>query len=289
MDTSEKLFGIFAFVFMGLFSLVCILPCLHVFSKSISGGTYVTSGQIYFWPKDIQLETITYILKETNFLVSLKNSLIVTGVGTAAALFVTITTAYPLSRSSFRGQKLIKILYVFSMIFFGGIVPAYMVVSTLKIIDTYFACILPFVIVQFNMFVVKNAFEALPDEIVEAAYLDGAGDWRTLWQVVVPMSIPTLATVTLLYAVTYWNDYFHAMMYTRSVDMKTMQVFLYDMIYSGNEIAYNLSGSGLDITNFSSGNLVAATVTLSIIPIVLVYPFVSRYLVNGITVGSVKG
>ena len=288
LDGSERFLQVFAVIFMGVFALLCLLPCLHIASKAVSSGTEVLSGDVYFWPKSFQLETVRYVLKETNFLTALKNSVIITSLGTAASLLTTITTAYPLSKPKFRGRKLFLFHYVFSMVFYGGMVPAYMVISTLKIMDTYWACILPFVIVQFNMFVVKNYFEALPEEIEEAAYIDGAGDFRTLWTIVCPMSLPVIATVGLLYAVTYWNDYFHAMLYTRSVSMKTMQVFLYDMVSSGSEIAYNLAG-GQEIINLTSQNLVAATVFLSIIPIVLVYPIAQKFLVKGITIGSVKG
>ena len=175
-----------------------------------------------------------------------------------------------------------------SMVFYGGIVPAYMVVNTLKLMDTYWACILPFAIVQFNMFIVKNFFEALPDEIEESARIDGAGDMRILWNIVCPMSLPVIATTGLLYAVNYWNNYIHAMMYTRSADMKTLQVYLYDIINTGSEIAMNLA-SGNAMTNLTSQNLVAAAVSLSVIPIVALYPFVQRFLVKGLTIGSVKG
>lgn len=288
LDRSERTILVIAYSIMGIFTLLALLPCLHVISKSFSTGASVTAGQVYFWPNGFQLETVAFILEKTSFLTALKNSLIITALGTFISLFVTITTAYPLSKPAFRGRKFITFLYVFSMVFYGGIVPAYMVVNTLGIMDTYWACILPFAIVQFNMFVVKNYFESLPEEIEESAHMDGAGDLRTLWAIVCPMSTPVIATVGLLYAVTYWNDYFHAMMYTRSESMKTLQVFLYDVINSGSEIALNAT-SGEGLTNLTSQNLVAATVALSIVPIIAVYPFVQRYLVKGLTIGSVKG
>lgn len=288
LDGSERFVLVLAYVVMGTFALLCLLPCLHVASKAISSGSDVMSGKVYFWPRGLQLETVRYVLEETNFLKALKNSVIITAIGTAASILVTVTTAYPLSKPTFRGKKVVTFLYVFSMVFYGGIVPAYMVVNTLGILNTYWACILPFVIVQFNMFVVKNYFESLPEEIEESAHLDGAGDLRTLISIVCPMSKPVIATVGLLYAVTYWNNYIHAMMYTTSVNMKTIQVFLYDMIDSSSEVAMNLAGAQ-NVVNLSSQNLVAATVTLSVLPIVIVYPFVQRFLVKGITIGSVKG
>ena len=183
-------------------------------------------------------------------------------------------------------------LYVISMVFFGGIVPAYMVVQTLGILDTYWACILPFAIIQFNMFIVKNYFESLPSEVMESSAIDGANDLKTLISIVLPMSVPVLATVSLLYAVNYWNNYFHAMMYTNSTAMRTMQLYLYDIINNSQAFAENLFGTsygGSFMVNVTTDGMVAAAVGLSIIPIVLAYPFIQRYMVKGITVGSVKG
>lgn len=287
-DRSEKTVEAVSWVFLSLFTLVALLPCLHVLSKSISSGTDVTAGQILFWPRHIQVETIQFIWTGTNFPTALKNSLIVTVMGTVISLLVTITTAYPLSKRSLRGMRFVSLLYVFSMVFYGGIVPAYMVVNSLGLIDTYWALILPFAIVQFNMFIVKNFFESLPEEIEESARIDGAGDLRILCSIVCPMALPAIATVGLLYAVNYWNNYVHAMMYTRSPGMKTLQVFLYDILANGSEVSMNVA-SGTAVTNLSSQNLVAGTVTLSAIPIIVLYPFVQRFLMKGLTIGSVKG
>lgn len=297
MDSTEKFVTGLAYVLMTIFALIAILPCLHVISKSVSGGTYVAAGNIWFWPRGFQLEAMAYILFETQFFTALKNTLIVTVFGTLVSVLVSITTAYPLSKTNFKGRKPITLLYVFSMVFFGGIVPAYMVVQMLGILDTYAAMILPFAIVQFNMFIVKNYFEGLPETIEESARIDGAGDFTILTKIVMPMSTPVIATVTLLYAINYWNNYFHAMMYTQSTDMKTLQVYLYDLINSGSSFLENLASggytgegvhTGLSI-NITAEGITAAAVTLSIIPIVLLYPFVQRFLIKGITIGSVKG
>ena len=297
MDASEKFVTGLAYVLMTIFSLIAILPCLHVISKSVSGGPSVAAGNIWFWPRGFQLEAMAYILFETQFFTALKNTLIVTVFGTLVSVLVSITTAYPLSKTNFKGRKPITLLYVFSMVFFGGIVPAYMVVQMLGILDTYAAMILPFAIVQFNMFIVKNYFEGLPETIEESARIDGAGDFTILTKIVMPMSTPVIATVTLLYAINYWNNYFHAMMYTQSTDMKTLQVYLYDLINSGSSFLENLASggytgegvhTGLSI-NITAEGITAAAVTLSIIPIVLLYPFVQRFLIKGITIGSVKG
>ena len=245
MDASEKFVTIFAYILMTVFALVAILPCLHVVSKAFSKGTYVTAGLVNFWPKGFQLETIKYILFQTDFFNALKNTLIVTIVGTAVSVIASVTTAYPLSKPQFKGRKVITLLYVFSMVFFGGMIPAYMVIQMLGIKDTYAAMILPFAIVQFNMFIVKNYFEGLPETIEESARIDGAGDLRILVSIVCPMSTPVIATVALLYAINYWNNYFHAMMYTQSPSMQTLQVYLYNLIQSGSGYLENMAGGTL--------------------------------------------
>ena len=292
LDTSEKLVLGLSNAILTILALAAILPCLNLFSKSVSTGTAVTAGFVYFWPNGFQLETIGYVLTKTSFLTSLKNTLIITVVGTAISMFVTVTTAYPLSKPDLTCRKFFTLLYVISMVFFGGIVPAYMVVQTLGILDTYWACILPFAIIQFNMFIVKNYFESLPSEVMESSAIDGANDLKTLFSIVLPMSVPVLATVSLLYAVNYWNNYFHAMMYTNSTAMRTMQLYLYDIINNSQAFAENLFGTsygGSFMVNVTTDGMVAAAVGLSIIPIVLAYPFIQRYMVKGITVGSVKG
>ncbi len=294
-DGSEKVAIAISEITLTILALVAILPCLNLFCKAVSEGTAVTSGRVYFWPNGVQTETVNYVLTETSFFKSLKNTVIITVLGTLISMITTITTAYPLSKQELTGRRFLTLLYVISMVFFGGIVPAYMVVSTLGLLDTYWACILPFAIVQFNMFIVKNYFEGLPGEVIESAAIDGANDIRTLVSVVVPMSVPVIATVSLLYAVNYWNNYFHAMMYTTSTSMKTMQLYLYDIINNSQAFAENLYGNGVGANqgtfslNITTDGMVAAAVALSIIPIVLAYPFVQRFMVKGITVGSVKG
>jgi putative aldouronate transport system permease protein len=290
-DASEKTAGLVAHVLLTLLALVAILPCLHVISKGISAGAQVTAGKIYFWPVGIQFETVGFVLTKTSFFTSLRNSLIVTVLGTLLSMVTTITTAYPLSKPSFKGRKTVIFMYVLSMVFFGGIIPAYMVIRSIGLIDTYFACILPFAIVQFYMFIMKNYFESLPESIEESARMDGAGDLRTLVYIVFPMSIPVIATVALLYAINYWNNYFHVMMYTNSTGMRTIQLYLYDIINNGQAYTENIymGGSSNISSNVTTDSMVAAAVTMSLVPIIAMYPFIQRFMIQGITIGSVKG
>ncbi len=287
LEASEKVMIVISYVIMSILALCAILPILHVVSKSFSSASAVTSGSVLFWPVDIQFETMKYVLTQTTFLHALKNTIIVTLFGTIISMIVTITTAYPLSKPSFKGRKVFIMLYIISMVFFGGMIPAYMVVRTLGIMDTFAALILPFFIVHFNMFLVKNYFEGLPESIEESAKMDGASDIRILVSIVCPMSTPVLATVAMLYAVGYWNNYFHAMMYTNSTDMQTLQLFTYNTVSNTQTIVERLVAG--NYANVSIDGIIAAVVVLSLIPIVAIYPLVQKFMVQGITIGSVKG
>lgn len=283
----EKIVTGVSYVVMTLLALMTFLPFMHMVSKAVSSSASVNAGSIIFWPVGMQFETLYYVLFHSTFPRAMFNTVFVTVAGTILSMFTTITTAYPLAKSKLKGRGLLLILYVISMVFYGGIVPAYMVIRTLGILDTHLALILPFVIIQFNMFIVKNYFESLPESIEESAMIDGAGYGRILVSIVCPISKPVIATVSLLYAVNYWNNYFHAMMYTNSPDMRTLQMFIYDTIYDAAGIAERMQAVGM--TNISVEGMRSASVVLAILPIILVYPFVQRYFIKGITIGSVKG
>jgi putative aldouronate transport system permease protein len=286
-ERGDKAVTLVSYILMGIAGFLALAPFVHVVSKAFSSASAVTSGQVTFYPREPQIETVKFILTETMFLKSLMNTVIVTVAGTILSMLVTITTAYPLSKTHLKGRKLFLILYIFSMLFYGGMVPAYMVIKTLGLMDTYGALILPFIIIQFNMLVVKNYIEGLPESVEESAKMDGAGYFRILFSIICPMSVPVIATVSLLYAVNYWNNYVHAMLYTISPGKKTLQLFIYDTVYSAEAMLEKLMTN--EAMNVSVEGLRSAAVVLSIIPIVLLYPAIQRFFVQGITIGSVKG
>jgi len=287
IGTDEKIIIVLSYVFMGIAGLIAIIPVLHVLAKSVSSGAAVTAGMVKLWPVNFQLETIIFILKDTNFFTSLFNSLFVTVVGTMVSMFATITTAYPLSKVNLKGRKFVLMLYIITMLFYGGTVPTYMIIKSLGLLNTYAALILPFVIIQFNMLIVKNYLESFPESIEESAKLDGASDFKILIFLVIPIAMPVVATVSLLYAVNYWNNYFHAMLFTSTPNMKTLQLFLYDTINAAEEMVEKLVSN--KATNVSIEGVRSAAIVLSMIPIICLYPLVQRFLVKGITIGSVKG
>lgn len=281
-----SVFPVLNYTFFALLALVCLLPYCHLIAKSLSSQTAVISGQVSFWPKGFQIDVYRHVIRNKLFWRAFQNSVFITVVGTSISLTVTLLAAYPLSKPTFRGRKTILLMYVFSMLFYGGTVPIYVFMQALKLLNTPWAVIVPFTVSQFNLFVMKTFFEGIPDALEESARIDGAGPLRILWKIVLPLSLPSIATVALFYAVGYWNNYYHAMLFITKPDVKPMQLYLYEVISTANRI------SELDpeqAMNLSSAGVQAASIIVGTLPILLTYPFAQRYFVHGLTIGSVKG
>lgn len=218
-------------------------------------------------------------------------SVIVTIFGTLGAMFLTVMAAYPLSKPHLKGRKFFLYIFVFIMLFSAGMVPNYILFRTLHLTNTIFALIFSGMLSSFNLFLIKNYFETLPEVIEEAARIDGASNMRTFFSVVLPMSTPVLATVTLYYAVGYWSNYFAGVMYITDASLKPLQQYMFDLVTQATSLQ-DTTGSFSDVNqamNVSGENIRSATIVVSTIPILCVYPFLQKYFVKGITIGSVKG
>ncbi len=274
-----------------IFGIITLLPILHVASKAISGQGPVVSGDITFYPQDFQLDTVLYVLQQPEFLNAFWVSLRVTGFGTIFAMIITVMTAYPLSKPKLKGRKVFLYFFVVVMLFRAGMVPNYLLFRSLGLINTIYSLIFAAMFSVFNMFIVKNYFESLPESVEEAARIDGANNITTLFKIVLPMSAPVLATVTLFYSVTYWNDYFAGVMYITDPKLKSLQQYLYDLIRSSMNV-FDASGTVVNIDdamNLSGETVRAATIVVSTLPILVVYPMLQKHFVKGVTIGSVKG
>ncbi|MCI6374718.1 MAG: carbohydrate ABC transporter permease [Clostridiales bacterium] len=271
---------------LALVSLICLLPFVHMIAKSFSGAAAVSAGRVTFYPIDFTLNTYRYVLQDSLFFSSFRNSVIITVGGTLLSLTFTVLAAYPLSKQHLRGRRVILLLYVFTMLFYGGMVSIYVFMRTLNLLNTLACQIIPLLVSQYNLFVMKTFFEGIPESIEESAHIDGAGPLRTLVSIVLPLSLPSLATIGLFYAVAYWNNYYHPMLFITRADVKPLQMYLYELITTTQNlyevdpvIAAGLSSSGMQ----------AAAIVVSTLPILLVYPFLQKYFIKGLTVGSVKG
>ena len=289
METSEKVVCVISEITAALLLLLALLPIMNLVSTAFSRGSAEVAGRIYLWPVGFQLEGVNMILTGTSFLNSMLNSVFVTVCGVAVSMIVSILFAYPMSKPQLKGRKFFTLLCIVCMVFSGGIIPTYMVVRSLGLINNYLAIILPSAMSVFNMLIIKNYFESLPEEVIESSEIDGAGDLKALISIVIPMSTPVLATICLLYAIHYWNDYFNVILYITKANMQTLQVFIRNLIADTATVTEQLERTPESAGLISSGVVVAGVTTLGVVPIVLIYPFVQRFMIKGITVGSVKG
>lgn len=275
------------YLLMALLALLCLLPVVHLVAKSFSGYNAVIAGKVAFIPKDFQLDVYSYVLHNRLFWRAFLNSVIITIGGTFLSVLVTVLSAYPLSRSDFRGKKVIMLLYVFSMLFYGGTIPVYILMQSLNLLNTLWAVIIPFLVIQFNLFIMKTGFEVVPSALEESARIDGAGHFTIFSRIYLPLSMPTVATISLLYGVNYWNNYYHSMLFITKQSVKPLQLYLYELITSASTLSSENAFE--NAMNLPSAGMQAAAITLSMIPVVIFYLVCQRYLISGMTIGSVKG
>ena len=287
----EAIFGIVNYILMVLFGLTTLLPFLYVLSKSLSSEAAVVSGRVMFWPVGLQLGTYQYVLDQPEFLNSLGVSVFVTVVGTVFAMLLTASVAYPLSKPEMVGRKPLLLMFIFIMLFNGGIIPNYVLFKTLGLINKVWALILPGMLSVFNVLLIKTFYEQLPESVEESARIDGATNLRTLFSIIIPMSTPVIATVGLFYAVGYWNNYFSGVLYITNPQLKPLQQYLYDLVTSTmtNPDPGTVQLDMDRYMNVTPDSIRSSTIMLATLPILMVYPFLQRYFVKGINIGSVKG
>ena len=240
---------------------------------------------IHLWPSEWSLDGYAYMVKNIELWTSYANSLFITIVGTLINMTITTMAAYVLSKKDLKGQRFFMFLAVFTMMFSGGIIPTYIVVKDLHLMNSLWSMILPSAINTYNLIILRNFFMDLPLELEEAALLDGCTEVGVLFRIMLPISKPALTTVTLFYAVDHWNDFFSAIMYINSKQAWPLQLFLRSMLFQ-NDAAYSSGGESL----FLLGQpMKMAAVMMAIIPIMCAYPFFQKYFTTGMTAGAVKG
>jgi putative aldouronate transport system permease protein len=290
-SVGEKIFTVFNYAFFILLAITTIFPFLNLIAKSLSSEAAVISGSVTVLPVDFQLGTYKYVVQNSMFLNAFKVSLIVTVCGTLLALFMTTLAAYPLSKPRLRGRKWFILMYIFTMLFSGGLIPTYLLMQQLHLIDKLPVLFIPAMVSVYNMLIIKNYFESLPESLEESAKLDGASNMTILWRIMLPLSLPVLATIGLFFAVQFWNDYFASLIYINSAHLKPLQLYLKELFVSSSDVFLRAGGEvNVDAAmNVSPQAIQAASIILATLPILLVYPFLQKYFVKGVLVGSVKG
>ncbi|MDU0202011.1 MULTISPECIES: carbohydrate ABC transporter permease [Paenibacillus] len=263
---------------------ICLVPFLYILSQSLSSNKAIISQAVTIYPIDFNIDAYKVVFGDAGMLYSLFFTVILTGVFVLFSLTVTILAAYPLTKKRLKGRSALLLLMVFTMYFSGGLIPDYLNVKSLSLLDTPLALILPGMMSVYYMIILKSFFQSLPESLEEAAHLDGCNELQILIKIVLPLSKPALATVSLLYAVFRWNYFQDALFYITDQKFYTIQLKLYNVI----NLSQQMSGENL-IVNLPSEALKAASIIFGTVPILLVYPWLQKYFVSGIMIGAVKG
>lgn len=272
---------------MLLVLIVTAYPFVYILAISFSDGLSVMQNKVVLIPVNFNISAYNAVFSNNNVTGALTNSVVYTTLGTLFSVVLTMMTAYPLTKEHLAGKKLFMIIIIITMVFATGIIPFFLIVRNLGLIDTIWAVILPFLISPWNLILTKVFIENIPKEIEQAAMIDGSNDIKYLVSIVIPLSGPILATISLYYAVSYWNMYFWPMMFLNEKQMYPIQVLLRQMVIMGS-MASELSNAGPREVGIGE-NIKAATIMVATVPILMVYPFLQKYFVKGILIGAVKG
>lgn len=272
-----------------LLCLTCILPFIHLLAKSISGNSFVLSKQVAFIPKGINFAAYVSIFKDGSMVRSMGYSILVTLIFTVLGMLVCTCAAYPLSKKRLKGRAVLTYLLMFPMYFSAGLIPTYLLFSNLKLLDNMWVLILPLIYSPYNMLIMKTYLQSsIPDSLEESAFLDGASNFQILTKIVIPLSKPIIATLSLFYAVGRWNAYADNAYYIRSENLKMIQYKLSQLVSSAAD-AQTASLSEAAAVTSTPEVLQAAAIMFVTIPIICIYPFVQKYFVKGAMIGAVKG
>lgn len=283
------------YVVIGILCLLCLLPFINIISISISSSTAVYKNPHMLFPRDLTIEAYKYIFKTRVLINSLLITVFATVVGTLMNLIATTTGAYSLAKSNVPGQKLMMWLILIPMMFGAGLIPTYLLVRSLGLINSIWVLVIMGLVAPFNLILMRNFFWSIPDSLFESAQIDGAGDLTILTRIVIPMSKSALATIGLFYAVGHWNDYFTGLFYINSNDKWPLQVVLKSIVIDFNMTG--MSNANMSVSSQNSlqslvlqpENIRAACIVFSIVPIIMIYPFLQKYFVKGVVIGAIKG
>lgn len=283
------LIDVVVYIVLTISALLCLAPCINLLAMSVSGQTAIESGKVMFWPVDFTMQTFVTLFKGTSILRSFKNSVIITVIGVCLNMAVTILAAYPLSRPYFWGRRTFSKLIVFTMLFGGGMIPTYILVKQLGLIDSYAAIWLPGLISTYNMMVMRSFFENIPEDLSESARIDGCGEWRLLLKIILPLSKPVLAALTLFYGVAQWNTFMDVLLYINSAEKMNLAVFVQQMVQSQEALKQLENINPNEVIEVASEGIKSASTVVMVVPMLVVYPFVQKYFVKGIMLGAIKG
>nr|WP_297863605.1 carbohydrate ABC transporter permease [uncultured Acetatifactor sp.] len=269
--------------------VVCVYPFLYVLSISISSGDAVNKGQVVLFPVDLNFEAFKTVLEYEQLWVSYKNTIFYTVVGTILNVVFTCLAAYPLSRKKFCFRKQLNFLLAFTMYFSGGLIPVYIIVTSMGLYNSRWSVILPVLVSAYNVMICRSAFEAISEELFEEAQLEGANDFLIMTRIAIPLIRPTLAVLTLYYAVARYNEFFNALLYISNKKLEPLQLFLRRILIEASTEIMQSTNVSMTLASRSTIQVRYVCIVVSVIPIMLLVPFVQKYLVEGTMLGAVKG
>ena len=287
-SAGDRLFIQILTVISFIILIVVLYPLIFVLSSSFSSGDAVMFGKVILLPVDFSVEGYYLVLQESALIRGFRNSLLYMGVGTTINLIMTTLLAFPLSRKKMPGRNLIMFAIVFTMFFSGGLIPTFLIVNRLRMVDTFWAMVIPNAVSTFNLIIMRTYFQnSIPEELYESATLDGCGHFRYLLRIVLPLSKPIIAVLVLYYAVGHWNSYFNALIYLRSSSLISLQLALRNIL-----LANQITGGGQE--SFGEMAKIGLTVKYAVIvvsslPVVILYPFIQKYFIKGVMIGAIKG
>lgn len=278
-------------IFLGLMVVITIYPFWHVVMYSLSDSHASMSGGIFLWPREFSLLSYQQLLSTKQLYICYRNSLLKTLIGTGVSLLLTALTAYPLSLPRFKGRGFFSLMIFFTMLFNGGMIPTYLLIRDLHMLDTFWVYVLPASMSAYNMFILRNFFQSIPPSLEESALLDGANPFQVLFHIVLPLSGPALAALAMFYGVALWNGYMDNVLYVNDSNLQLLQNFLRQLIAAAGA----KSGTVSEMADVSAASRLTeetvkmTVITVSVIPVLIVYPFLQKYYTKGVMVGSVKG
>ena len=278
----------FIYLFIVLIVLTMTLPFLNIIAVSFSSESAVLRRVVTIWPVNFTVNTYLRIFKESQIMRALRNTIGLALIGTAINIVMTICAAYPLSKKWLKGRGVILSIITFTMLFGAGIIPSYMLVRNLNLLETFWALWLPGAMSTYNMIILKTFFQSLPDSLEESAQIDGASSFRILMQIVLPLSLAPIATITLFYAVGWWNSYFSNMLYINTPKLTTLQVQLRELLNLRDANIFSIVQTD-DSLRMAEESIKGASIIIATVPILVVYPFLQKYFVKGVMIGSIKG
>ncbi|GAA0137458.1 carbohydrate ABC transporter permease [Paenibacillus sp. YSY-4.3] len=284
----EKIIDVVIMVLIGIFSLFCVVPMIHIFALSFSGNRAIMSGEVFLWPVDWNFHSYSAVFGDASMMRSLVLTVVLVAVYTAVALVMTIMAAYALSRRNFKGRNIMFGLIVVTMFFNPGIIPNYLLIKELNLLNSPLSLILPLMISAFLLIIMRTSFSGVPNELEDSAWIDGCGHFRFLLRIVLPLQLPILATIGLYSAVDRWNMFQDALFYINDKNLYPLQLKLYQMVIN-SQVNDATAQEGFNAATPIPQGIQSASIMFATVPILLVYPWLQKYFISGMLTGAVKG